>query len=180
MHFDLLALFVIAAAGLSIVWSTLKLGISPMPTSGKVREAMLALVPDTDGEVHELGAGWGTLAWALAEKLPNARVIAWEASPIPFAFCWLRAHVQRRPNLMLRFCDFHDADLRSARVITAYLWTGAMTRLARKFDAELPPGACVVTHTFAWPGKTPESTTRVDDLYRTPVYRYRSRPHGDT
>ena len=165
---------IVCVAGVSIVWSTLRLGISPMPTSPRVLKTVLSVIPsDARGDVLELGAGWGTLAWAVASALPAARVIAWEASPVPFAFCWLRSKVQRRANLVLRFGDFRDADLASSQLVLAYLWPGAMTQLAPRFDAELKPGALVVTHTFAWRGREPEVTVTSDDLYRTPVYRYR-------
>lgn len=171
----MVALFVIVVvAGASIVWSTLRLGISPMPTSPRVLKTVLAVVPaEVGGDVVELGAGWGTLAWAVARARPRCRVIAWEASPVPFAFCWLRAKVQRRPNLVLRFGDFRGAELTSARLVLAYLWTGGMAQLAPRFDAELQPGTVVVTHTFAWRGREPELTAHADDVYRTPVYRYR-------
>ena len=159
---------------LSIFWSTLTLGISPMPTARKVKTEVLALLPEAlSGEVHELGAGWGTLAWAVASVRPGAQVIAWERSPFPYLFCKLRSWVQPRPNLTLRFADFHEADLHRATLVLAYLWTGAMTKLGPKFEAELAPGAIVISHTFAWRGKEPEATRTASDLYRTPVYRYR-------
>ncbi len=171
---ELIALVLACLALLSIFWSTLTLGISPMPTSGKVKRALLALIPaELAGEVHELGAGWGTLAWAIATKCPRARVIGWERSPFPFLFCRLRLLLQRRDNLTVRFGDFHQAELKGAQLVVAYLWTGAMTRLAPKFEAELAHGAIVISHTFAWRGKQPELTVTTPDLYRTPIYRYR-------
>lgn len=170
----LIALALSCIALLSIFWSTITLGISPMPTLGKVKREVLALIPeDLEGEVQELGAGWGSLAWAVASRCPRAQVIAWERSPFPFLFCRLRLVFQPRPNLTLRFGDFHHADLHGARLVLAYLWTGAMIRLGPKFDAELPEGAEVISHTFAWRGKVPEETRISGDLYRTPVYRYR-------
>jgi hypothetical protein len=171
---ELTALALVCVALVSIVWSTLRLGISPMPTSPRVREVLLPMIdPATTGEIHELGAGWGTLAFAIAARCPQAKVIAWEASPFPFLFCWLRARVTPRPNLELRFGDFHRADLREASLVVAYLWTGAMTRLSAHFERELRPGAQVISHTFAWRGREPEETRVAADLYRTPVYRYR-------
>ena len=139
---ELIALALVCLALLSIFWSTLTLGISPMPTGAKVKTELLALIPPgLEGEVHELGAGWGSLAWAIATKCPRARVIGWERSPFPFLFCRLRLVVQRRDNLTVRFGDFHQADLKGAQLVIAYLWTGAMTRLGPKFEAELPNGA---------------------------------------
>ena len=111
-----LLLLVVTLAGASIIWSTLRLGISPMPTSSRVLKMVLSVIPaDLSGEVIELGAGWGTLAWAVSRQFPRSRVVAWEASPVPFAFCWLRSKVQRRPNLVVRFGNFRDADLASIR-----------------------------------------------------------------
>lgn len=173
---DALGLVVLAGvvvAVASIVAATLRLGISPMPSSPRVRREVLALVPaDVDGEVHELGAGWGGLALALADACPRARVVAWEASWVPWAWCRLRLALRPRANVQLRRGDFFDADLRGAQLVVCYLWTGAMTRLSEKFQAELPDGAMVVSHTFALRGWTAEATRTVDDLYRTPVYRY--------
>lgn len=168
---SVLALVCVAAA--SIVWSTLRLGISPMPTSRAVREVVLAMTPrELEGEVHELGAGWGTLAFALAAHCPQAKIIAWEASPFPFFVCWLRARLTPRPNLELRFADFFGADLRAARLVVTYLWTGGMERLRAKLDAELPAGAQVLSHTFALRGREAAETRHAADLYRTAVFRY--------
>jgi hypothetical protein len=176
MAWDVLAALVlvaVTAAAASIAWSTLRLGISPMPSSRRVRAALLELVPrEVDGEVHELGAGWGGLALALADARPRARVVAWEASFVPWLVCRLRLALRPRPNLELRRRDFFEADLSGAQVVVCYLWTGAMTRLAEKFAAELKDGAVVLSQTFALRGWTAETTRVVDDVYRTPVYRY--------
>lgn len=174
---ELTVLAIACLALLSILCSTITLGISPMPTGRKVKHEVLAMIPnELEGDVHELGAGWGTLAWAVAAKCPRAKVIAWERSPFPFLFCRLRLLFQPRQNLTLRFGDFHLADLSHARLVLAYLWTGAMSRLGPKFDAELPAGAIVISHTFALRGREAELTRVTADLYRTPVYRYRIDP----
>lgn len=165
-------LAVVCLAGASIVWQSLSVGISPMPSSARARDALLELVPvGQTGPVHELGAGWGTLAVPLARRLPTAHVIAWETSLVPFAVLWLRA--RKLPNLEVRRADFFTADFATAQVVVCYLFTGAMERLSPRLRAELPPGALVVSHTFALRGWEPELTRRLDDLYRTPVYRYR-------
>ena len=53
---------------------TLITGISPVPTTPRVARAMLALLPDdVGGTIYELGAGWGTLALALARRYPRAQ-----------------------------------------------------------------------------------------------------------
>ncbi len=168
------ALFVFCLALASIVWSSLRLGISPMPTSPAVRRELLKLIPSgLQGEVHELGAGWGTLAWAVASQCPSAQVIAWEMSLIPYLFCRLRLRVQPRRNLTLRHADFFDACLKDARLVITYLWTGAMSRLAETLFKQLPEGSMVISNTFAWRGNSPWLVQTVPDVYRTRIYLYR-------
>jgi trans-aconitate methyltransferase len=170
---SLVVLALVACAGGSIVWHTLALGISPMPSSRRVRDAVLAALPtDLEGEVHELGAGWGTLAVPLARRFPRAQVIAWESSWVPWAVLWLRGRAL--PNLEVRRADFFTADLTRARAVVCYLFTGAMERLSTKFHQELSRGAWVVSHTFALRGWVAATTVVVEDLYRTPVFVYRA------
>jgi hypothetical protein len=172
--FQLILLALAVLALLSIFWSTLSLGISPVPTAPKVRRETMAILPeDLEGEVYELGAGWGTIAWAVAKRYPKARVIAYERSPVPFLFCKLRKVFQPRSNVELHFADLFTANLSNAKLTLAFLWTGGMVRLGKKMEEELPSGAYVVSHTFAWRGKTPELTRTADDLWRTKIYRYR-------
>ncbi len=167
-----LLVFVVAAA-VSIIWTALSVGISPMPTSPRVRKAMLDLMPpETKGEVHELGAGWGTLAFPLADQYPTSVVVAWEVSPVPFAFCWLRQKLRPRRNLMLRRENFLSADLRQASVVTCYLFPRGMAHLDAKFATELPTGAVVVSNTFALRARKASVSLVVPDLYRTQVFRY--------
>ncbi len=144
-----------------------------MPTSGTVRRILLQWVPrELQGEVHEFGAGWGTLAFALADRCPQAHIIAWEVSPVPYVWCVVRHALHRRANLEFRRRDFYTADLQRARVVVCYLFTGAMAKLQGKFAAELPTSSEVLSHTFAMRGWTPEETKMVDDWHRTRLYRY--------
>ncbi len=169
----LLLLALLLAGMLSIVFHTLRTGISPMPTSGKVRRQLLSLLPaDLEGTVLELGSGWGTLAFALADRCPRARVVAFELSPLPYAFSRLRQRLAPRANLQLLREDFFRAPFSGASVVVCYLFPGAMTRLAPKLSGELPPGTRILSHTFALRGWKPLRTLVVDDLYRTPIYLY--------
>lgn len=167
---------VVSLAG-SVVFFTLRLGISPMPSSRRAVRALLSVLPEAlEGEVHELGAGWGTLAFALADRFPRAQVVAWELSWVPFSMCWLRQRLAPRSNLLLRRGDFFAHDFCGASAVVCYLYTGAMERLGPKLARELPASAAVVSQTFALRGWLPEHTLVLDDLYRTRVYRYTQGP----
>ena len=86
MDFIAIALsFLVLVIALSIVWSTLKTGISPMMSSSKARQAMLAEINmDEKGALIDLGSGWGTLVIAVAKKHPNNQIIGYELSWFPW------------------------------------------------------------------------------------------------
>ena len=97
------ALAVVVGAGASLVWFTLRTGISPMPSNRAQRDAILAAIGEApEGPIYELGAGWGTLACAIADRHPTVHVVAFELSWLPYLVLKLRA----RPNLEVRRADF--------------------------------------------------------------------------
>jgi hypothetical protein len=166
----LLILFLIV---LSIVWWSIKNGISPMPTSPRVKAALFASLPTVEGTIADLGSGWGTLVFPLADRYPKCQVIGYETSPIPYTLSLLRQTVQRRANLSLIRRDFFEASLENAALVLCYLYPKAMTRLQDKFDRELKNGAFVISHTFALPEWQPLKVVEVNDLYRTKIYIYK-------
>lgn len=169
----LVSVGLVTLAALSVIGFTLWLGISPMPTTRRVREVMLGLVPDGDGELHELGAGWGGLSLALARRAPKRRVVAWELSWVPFMVTALRARASGLRNLEVRRANFFTGDLSKAEVLVCYLFTGGMAALDEKLRRERAGAALViVTNTFLLRGWAVETQRTVDDLYRTVVARY--------
>ena len=171
-----LALALVVLAGASLVYFTLRTGISPMPSNRLQRAAILAAAGETPGPIYELGAGWGTLAFALADRFPHAQVIAFELSWVPFAVMRLRQALRPRKNLTLRRLDFLRAPLGQAQLLVCYLFRGGMQALKSKLEQEAAPGARLITHTFAVHGWTPQAEQTLGDLYRTRVYVYRLPP----
>lgn len=162
-------------AMLSIGAYTLRTGISPMPTTPRVRRVLLNALPARlEGAVYELGAGWGTLAFPLARRYPGCPVLAYELSPLPWLWCRLRQALARAPNLALRRKDFHRAHLGDAALVVCYLYPEGMERLRPKLEAELPIGALVVSNTFAVPGWSPVAVHRVGDLWASRIYVYQA------
>ncbi len=162
------------AIGLTLAY-TLRTGISPVPTTPRVRRTLLEGLPRELGEgtIFELGCGWGSLAVPLARAYPGHPVVGYELSPLPWAVSWLRARFVRSRNLRVFRRDFHRADLGDACLVVCYLYPGGMERLRPKLEAELRADALVVSNFFPVPGWTPQQTLRADDLERSPVYYYR-------
>ena len=150
----------------SIVYYTLILGISPMPTSTKVKKALLDhLPPNITGNIYELGSGWGHIAYLLAKKYPSAKVIAFELSPVPYLFS--KIYTLFQPNITICRLNFLKTNMLNPSLVYCYLFPGGMKKLAK-----LPLTTTLVSNTFRLPNVTPHKVITVDDLHRTQVYFY--------
>lgn len=157
----------------SIIRWAIRNGITPMPTSPKVRKALLNHLPEQfSSPIYELGSGWGTLVFPLAKRFPHHQVIGYENSFIPFLYSLLRYQFQPYLNLSLIHQDFFSVSFQDAGLLVCYLYPGAMIMLKKKFENELKPGTWVISHTFAIPEWIPKWTFEVNDLYRTKIYAY--------
>jgi hypothetical protein len=162
----------IAAGVLIIIW-TLRNGISPSPTSPKVKRKLLEALPEeVKGKIFELGAGWGTLAFPLSNRYPDNAIEAYENSPIPFGYCCFIQRLKKHNKLHFHCQDFFTVDLSEAGLVLCYLFPGAMEKLRDKFVKELPIHSIIMTHTFRIPGWKPSQIIICDDLYRTTIYIY--------
>lgn len=164
---------VLAVIALVFVF-TLITGNPPTPTSPRVKAKLLSVLPDIPpGVVYELGSGWGTLAFALAGAFPGHAVIGIERSPVPWLVSKCRQLAVRRANLAIERGDFLARPLHDAALVLCYLQPRAMERLRLKLEAELAPGALVLTHTFRLAGWRAREVHEATDIYRTPIYIYR-------
>ncbi|KAF3361928.1 Uncharacterized protein PHSC3_001485 [Chlamydiales bacterium STE3] len=161
------------ALSLSLVWATFLYGISPMPTSTKVKKTLLKELPlNYEGILFELGSGWGTLAFPLAEKYPQAQVVAYEISWLPYLFCKGRQLFKRHKNLVFKREDFFKVSFTGTHFFICYLFPKAMERLNKKFRQEAASQTLIISHTFALPSQKPKRLIFVKDLYHTPIYFY--------
>jgi len=166
--------------GASIVWSTLSLGISPMPSSKKARLAMLQLIREIDkeeagaddGAIFELGSGWGNLLIPLAKTYPEREVVGYELSLMPWLTSVMLKQLLGLKNLQVHRKDFLLADLTRASVVLCYLFPGGMNNIERKLNADAGEVRYLISNNFALPSHTASKTLQIDDFYRSPVYLY--------
>ncbi len=172
--FEFTILAIIFLISLSIVWSSLRSGITPVPSSRKARKTILTASQKAPvGTIIELGSGWGNLALALAKEYPERQVIGYELSPIPWLVSVALQRFQGIMNLTLRRQNFLSTEFPEAALIVCYLYPGGMEKLAEKIWREKPDVKMLISNTFALPGTEPDQTIRLDDLYRSPIYVYR-------
>ena len=108
MTFLLILILVIVSL---VVWS-LKNGISPMPTSPKVKSDLFSLLPaEIKGKIYELGSGWGIFVIPLARRFSMCQVIGFETSPIPYWISILWLKIIKISNAVFIRRDFFSVDL---------------------------------------------------------------------
>ncbi len=176
-----LQLFILAGA-LAVIASVfipaVVTGSSPVATSGRVRKALLGLLPKRlprgpeASIIYELGSGWGGMAFALAKSYPNYAVIGYEISPLPWLVAQLRLGFSNQPNLQFRFASYYNHNLSDATLLLCYLLPEPMEKLRLKLARELTPGTLILSNTFAFRGWRPLDQRVAEDIYKSHVYLY--------
>ena len=171
--FEIILLAIAIIAGLSIVWSTLVCGITPMPSSTVAKKAMLALSAETgDGPIYELGSGWGNVLIALARQFPDRKIVGYEISLLPWLTSKLVIKVLGLNNVYVYRKNFLSADLSEASLIVCYLFLDVMEKLEAKLNTESSQLKFVISNNFSLPSHTPIKTIQLNDFYGSPVYLY--------
>ncbi|MGD0256404.1 MAG: SAM-dependent methyltransferase [Thermoplasmata archaeon] len=152
------------------VYASFAFGAGYQPTPRRAVRTMLrwAEVGPQD-VVYDLGAGTGAIVFRAA-RIYRARVLGVEVEPLRFLILLLRRRLGPfGDRIQLVWGNLFHLDFREATVVTAFLWPGAMVRLRPKFEAELRPGARIVSHCHKIPGWTPTQYDRETDVY---LYRW--------
>lgn len=171
--FEIGLIVIIGLGCLSIVWFTLKIGISPMPSSAKACRAIVKASEEAgEGSIIDLGSGWGTLMFALARKYPDRQVIGYELSWLPWIYTYLYKIFYRLHNVRIHRQNFLAADISSASLLVCYLYPKGMIDLQKKLSEGHGSNALLISSTFVLPESEPIKTIRLDDLYNTPIYVY--------
>jgi len=182
-HLPIIPLLLVVIALLSIVFGTLRTGISPMPSSGKAHRQVVRFLhqsPSTDSarQLIDCGSGWGNLAFKLARCFPEDKIIGFELSLLPWLFSTLAARVLGLNNVRFIRADFLKQDLSTSDILICYLHPQGMQKLERQLARQPGSAGSVQTQQlisiyFALPHHTPEEQRVLNDLHRTPIYRYR-------
>lgn len=166
MIFLAVALFAL----LSIVITTLKVGISPMPSYGIVKREFLDFLPSNHpGNIYELGCGFGSLLLPLSKRYPYAQIQAYEISFVPYLFAKLRT--LRRKNITVVKRNFLGEPFEKNSMLLCYLFPKGMRLLEEKLIKEEFTGS-VFTHTFSLPTVTFLQRKVVADVYRSQIMKY--------
>lgn len=188
-----LGLIVLAlVAVLSILIGSLRAGISPMPSSRNAHQAVLSMLEMSESvkDLHhgrrltliDCGSGWGHLVFQLARRYPEAQVIGYELSFIPWLVSRLLARFLLMNNLTIYRENFSGTNLpvplSQGDILFTYLYPKGMARLSELLTSVEPPSPSdrsqqLISICFALPGFEPDEQQTLNDLYQTRIYRYR-------
>lgn len=157
-------LLMIIWGSFSIIYWTLKLGISPMPTSRAVQKVLIQTLPsDYTGTIYDLGSGFGSMLFFFSFRYPKATIIGYEQSLFPYLISkiWLK-----RKNIEIKRVDFRKEKLKQGWFYI-YLYSQGM----RELNPDLFKGSFLISNTFQlmipYTRKIP-----VLDWYRSHLYFY--------
>jgi adenine-specific DNA methylase len=167
-------LVVLMVALAYFVFASFVFGAGYQPTPRPAVEEMLRLAELGERDtLYDLGAGTGAIVFRAA-RVYRARVVAVEVEPIRVLILRLRRWSGPfADRVSVQWGNLFHLDFRRATVVATFLWPGAMARLRPKLEAELAPGARLVSHYHEVPGWVAEAydpETRVY-LYRWPARR---------
>ena len=154
-----------------------KTDIASVPTMPWVQKRMIAALkrkykPDQPYKFAELGSGWGTLVFGLTKAFPKAQITGYEMSPIPLYVSKLLNKIFGSDRIDLQKDDFFTVDLSDMDMVIFYLSGRHAIRLKDKLEAELKPGAVVVSNSFPVPGWTPRKVVKTNVFMELSVYIY--------
>lgn len=119
----------------------------------------------------ELGCGDGRVTLAMAKDVPGLRATGVELSIIQWAAANARRAASRAWNTRFVLRNAFAHDLRDADAVYLFLMPETYEKIRPKMEAELKPGARVITYVWPIQGWTPE---RVDEHPDAPkLYLYR-------
>jgi precorrin-6B methylase 2 len=155
--------FGIAFLLLSALWlvAPALYGVPWVPTrAARIRRALQMAKLQPGETLYDLGAGDGRVL-VLAAKEFGARAVGVEVGPAQCLVGWLRIWFSGcRHRVRMRCGDFYRANVTEADVIFVYLTSTQTTRLQKKLDRELRPGARVVSVAADFPGWQPSQVDR--------------------
>tara|TARA_B110000090_G_C13283945_1_gene409191 strand:- start:9 stop:545 length:537 start_codon:yes stop_codon:yes gene_type:complete len=158
----------------SLIFSTVKLGISPMPSSTKAYTTMIKLVDNTgSGPIIDLGSGWGSFVLRAAKNNPQRQIVGYELSLLPWLVSILLKKLLNLNNLTLYRQNFYNVNLSEVSVLVCFLYPEAMEKIKTKLILEQFKVEFLISNNFALPSWQSYKVIYLDDFYQSPIYLYK-------
>ncbi len=158
-------IFIIVLSAAHAGWN----GAPWVPTRAKDREHIVAyLKQQSFATFIDLGAGTGTMLFALAPLFPNARYIGYDISLLPLWIGKFSSWFSPKKNITMRYQNLYHGDISQADVIYIFLMPNVHTEVARRVLCKAPPKARILFEGWPPEGYTPLTILSHSDCL--PVY----------
>ena len=155
-----------------LFWGTVKGDVPLFLSSSAVADAMIKLAQREHAcSFAELGAGTGSVAVPLAQRLPALKIQALERAPLPWLITRWRCRLLR--NVEVQNKSLWQCDLTKQDLVFAFLSPLVMVQLGKKVRNEMRAGSLLVSSSFPIPDWQPEFVVQLEDRSRTRLYCYR-------
>lgn len=153
---------------LSAIWFLVPAlyGVPWVPTrEARIRRALQLAGLQPGETLYDLGAGDGRVLLMAAKEF-GARAVGIEIGPVQWALGWLRVWLSGGRHVVRMRCgNFYRADVAEADVVFVYLTSSQTSRLAKKLERELRPGARVVSIAADFPEWQPSQVDRESVIF---------------
>ncbi|RXJ88224.1 methyltransferase [Arcobacter sp. CECT 8985] len=171
--FEYILLLILLIFILFIVISSLKVGISPMPTSKPSQKIILEYLQNSSNNtIIDLGSGFGTLAIHLAVNFPNKKIIGYEVSIIPFYISVILKYILRVKNVHFYKKDFLKQNLKDCDLV-CYLYPNGMKKLENKLFKETI-NTTIVSNTFSFRNIKEKEVLNDTSILKNPIFIYKT------
>lgn len=171
--FELSLLIILLFVVSSIVYTSVKIGISPMPSSLKAHSVIIESIEKfPNSNVVDVGSGFGFLAIRIASSYPNRNVVGYEISFFPWLISVCFKYLFGYKNLDFYRKNFLNITFESNSTFVCYLFPDGMKLLEDKLKKEKVEVNLLISNTFSFINRKPHKTIYLDDIYKTPIYFY--------
>ncbi|MDW8034169.1 MAG: rRNA adenine N-6-methyltransferase family protein [Nitrososphaerota archaeon] len=142
-----------------------------VPSPPEVVEKMLELAKVTSNDVvYDLGCGDGRLLITAIKKFGVKKAVGYEIRKDLYDDLVRRIEKENLSSRIFVYNeDLLNAELSEATVVTLFLTTSANEKIKPKLEAELKPGARIVSHEFTFKDWIPQ---KVETLSWHKIYLY--------
>lgn len=155
-----------------VFWGTVKGDVPLFLSSSAVSDALIAIaIKEHALRLADIGAGVGTVAIPLAQRLPTVTIDAMERAPLPWLITFCRC--RDLSNVSVRFMSLWRSNLVGYDVVFAFLSPLVMVEVGQKVRREMRVGSLFISSSFPVPDWKPEGIIVVEDSRKTRLYCYR-------
>ena len=170
-------LFLVA---LSAIFSVFIGRICPIPSSNNVIKTIISTIKKYDkgnGEIADIGSGYGYLLFKLAKAFPERKIIGYEVSVVPYVISLIVKFVLRCNNVEIIFGDaFKNIKKRPEKLSSAvsYLCFFKPNNFLRTVLEDSVENVLLL-NTYKLPDVEATEESDILDIFKSKVYVYKAK-----